>query len=263
LPEILEVERYAQLAARTIGRRVAHVDAPDAWYLKHGADANAVQSVATGATVSDVRRIGKLLLLDLVDRPTLGLRFGMTGRLFVDGVAGIDELEYGSSRVEPEWERFRLLFEGDTRLVMHDPRRLGGVEIAPDESRLGPDALSLTLDQLRVALRAGRGPLKARLMDQSRIAGLGNLLTDETLWRARLSPSRRAGDLSDDEMAQLHTSMREVLRELGERDGSHTGDLQVARERGASCPRCGSPMVWQTTGGRSTYWCPACAGVGL
>ncbi len=263
MPEILEVERYAQLAARTIGRRVARVDAPDAWYLKHGADANAVRSVATGATVSDVRRIGKLLLLDLVDRPTLGLRFGMTGRLFVDGVAGIDELEYGSSRIEPEWERFRLAFDGDTRLVMHDPRRLGGVEIAPDESRLGPDALSLTLDQLRVALRAGRGPLKARLMDQSRIAGLGNLLTDETLWRARLSPSRSAGDLSDDEMAQLHTSMREVLRELGERGGSHTGDLQVARARGASCPRCGSPMVWQTTGGRSTYWCPTCAGAGL
>lgn len=258
MPEILEVERYARLAARTVGRRIAQVDTPDAWYLKHGADAHAVQSVATGAVVGGVRRIGKLLLLDLVERPALGLRFGMTGRLFVDDIAGVDELEYGSSRVEPAWERFRMVFTDDSRLVMHDPRRLGGVEIAPDESRLGPDALRLTRDELAAALRAGRGPLKARLMDQSRVAGMGNLLTDETLWRARLSPTRSAGDLSDDEITLLHASMREVLHELGERGGSHTGDLQVARTRGATCPRCGAPMLWQTTGGRSTYWCPAC-----
>lgn len=258
MPEILEVERYKRLAARTVGRRIAGVDTPDAWYLKHGADSGAVQSVAIGATVGGVRRIGKLLLVDLLDRPTLGLRFGMTGQLFVDGIAGLDKLEYGSSRVEPEWERFRLEFDDASRLVMHDPRRLGGLEIAPDESRLGVDALALTRDELAGALRAGRGPLKARLMDQSRIAGMGNLLTDESLWRARLSPRRVAGDLSDQEITRLHATMHEVLRELGERGGSHTGDLQVARTRGAACPRCGSPMRCQTTGGRSTYWCAAC-----
>jgi formamidopyrimidine-DNA glycosylase len=258
VPEILEVENYARLARRTIGRRVALVDTPDAWFLKRGADAQAVQAVATGATVGGVRRIGKLMLLDLVDRPTLGLRFGMTGRLFVDDIAGIANLEYGGSRTEVAWERFRMVFDDGGRLVMHDPRRLGGVEIAPDESRLGPDALSLSLDQLRDALRSARGPLKARLMDQSRIAGLGNLLTDETLWRARLDPSRVAGELRDDEIVRLHLTMREVLGELGQRGGSHTGDLQVARARGASCPRCGAPLTWQTTGGRSTYWCPAC-----
>ena len=258
MPEILEVERYERLAARTVGRRIARVNTPDAWYLKRGADAGAVQSVATGATVGGVRRIGKLLLIDLRDRMTLGLRFGMTGRLFVDGIAGIDELEYGSSRVEPEWERFRLEFDDASRLVMHDPRRLGGVEIAPDESRLGADALTITRDQLAASLRGGRGPLKARLMDQSRIAGMGNLLTDESLWRARLSPTSAAGDLSDQEITRLHATMRQVLHELGERGGSHTGDLQVARTRGAVCPRCGSSMLRQTTGGRSTYWCPAC-----
>ncbi|MSV90103.1 MAG: hypothetical protein F2876_09830, partial [Actinobacteria bacterium] len=71
MPEILEVERYERLAARTVGRRIARVDTPDAWYLKRGADAGAVQSVATGATVGGVRRIGKLLLIDLRDRMTL------------------------------------------------------------------------------------------------------------------------------------------------------------------------------------------------
>lgn len=257
MPEILEVERYARLARRTAGRTIVEVDTPDLWFLKHGADPSSVRAVAVGAIVRGVRRIGKLLLLDLRDRPTLGLRFGMTGRLFVDGEAGIDELEYGSSRVVPEWERFRARFETGS-LVMHDPRRLGGVEIAPDESRLGVDAWSLDRDALAGALAGGRGPLKARLLDQARVAGLGNLLTDEVLWRARLAPDRPAGGLDDAELDRLARTVREVLDDLDARGGSHTGDLQVARGPGTHCPRCGGPMSWRTTGGRSTYWCASC-----
>lgn len=257
MPEILEVERYARLARGTIGRTVVDVVAPDPWFLKRGADATSVRAVAQGATLDAVRRIGKLLLLDLRDRPTLGLRFGMTGRLFVDGVAGIDGLEYGSSRVVPEWERFALVFDHGS-LVVHDPRRLGGVEIAPDESRLGVDVWSIGRDELAAALAGGRGPLKARLLDQSRLAGLGNLLTDEVLWRARVAPDRVAGGLDDTELDRLHRTVREVLDDLDERGGSHTGDLQVARGVGTRCPRCGGPMTWRSTGGRSTYWCAAC-----
>lgn len=256
MPEILEVERYARLARGTIGRTVTDVDTPDHWFLKHGADADAVRAVAVGATIVGVRRIGKLLLLDLRDRPTLGLRFGMTGRLFVDGVAGIDGLEYGTSRVDPAWERFRMHF-ADGVLVMHDPRRLGGVEIAPDETKLGADAWSLDRDALARALAKGRGPLKARLLDQSRVAGLGNLLTDETLWRARLAPERGAGSLSEEEIDLLHRTIRQVLDELDARGGSHRGDLQ-GRHPGGPCPRCATTMSWRATGGRSTYWCEPC-----
>ncbi|MCY3616257.1 MAG: hypothetical protein OXG66_01165, partial [Acidimicrobiaceae bacterium] len=104
----------------------------------------------------------------------------------------IDHLLYDSPRHEPAWDRFGLEFEGAGAMVLRDPRRLGGVQLDPDESRLGPDALSLTLGQLRTALGRSTAALKARLLDQQRLAGLGNLLADEALWRARLSPVREA-----------------------------------------------------------------------
>src|SRR5688572_22191194 len=90
VPEILEIESYRELAARTIGREVRAVDAPDAWFLKQGLDAEALASALIGHRVDGARRIGKLLLVDLHGAPTLGLRFGMTGRLVVDGATAID-----------------------------------------------------------------------------------------------------------------------------------------------------------------------------
>src|SRR5690606_7502787 len=119
--------------------------------------------------------------------------FGMTGRLLVDGGAAIDRLEYSSDRNDPGWDRFVLTFREGGDLRLRDPRRLGGIELDPDESRLGPDALGLTPAQLRRALDGSAQPLKARLLDQARIAGIGNLLADEILWRAGLDPARPAG----------------------------------------------------------------------
>jgi formamidopyrimidine-DNA glycosylase len=256
MPEILEIEAYRALAERVVGRRIAAVDAPDAWYLK-GVDATTITDAVVGHPIERTRRIGKLLLLDLHGAPTIGLRFGMTGRLVVDGVAGIDELEYGSVRDEPAWERFRLHFDDGGQLVMADARRLGAVLLDPDEQRLGVDALTVTEAQLADVLRRrGTAPLKARLMDQERIAGLGNLLTDESLWRAGIDPAREARSLDDDEVARLCDAIVTTLRELGTRGGSHTGDLQVARVRGGLCPRDGAPLERRTIGGRTTYSCP-------
>jgi formamidopyrimidine-DNA glycosylase len=256
VPEILEVEAYRALAERTVGRRVASIDAPDTWYLK-GVDAATLAGAVVGHRVERTRRTGKLLLLDLHGAPTLGLRFGMTGRLIVDGVAGITELEYGSVRDEPAWERFRLTFDDGGHLAMVDARRLGAVLLDPDETRLGADALSITEAQLADALRrAGAAPLKARLMDQARVAGLGNLLTDEVLWRAGLDPARPARSLDDGEIARLRDTIVATLTELGGRGGSHMGDLQVARTRGGSCPRDGAILERRTIGGRTTYSCP-------
>ena len=106
--------------------------------------------------------------------------------------------------------RARVTFADGGHLLVHDPRRFGSLELAPDEGRLGPDALTVTLGDLRGALAAGRGgggsaaaPLKARLMDQERLAGVGNLLADEILWRAGLAPGRRT-PLDDDELRGLH-----------------------------------------------------------
>lgn len=252
---MIEVEAYRQVAERTVGRRVAAVAATDAWFLKGGTTARALRASWRGSTIAGARRIGKLLLLDS-DGPTLGLRFGMTGRLLVDGDGPIQELEYGSRRHDPAWVRFGLRFDGGGTLELVDPRRLGGVVLDPSTDHLGPDALAVTRRELERRLSASRTPLKAWLLDQSRVAGIGNLLADEILWRAGLDPARLADSLSDDEVQHLHGTMRHTIRLLTRRGGSHTGDLHVARARGAACPRDGAPLQRRTIGTRTTYSCP-------
>lgn len=255
VPEILEVERYRQAAEVVVGRSIDAVSAPDSWFLKRGLGPQEVVAALTGRRVTAVRRRGKLLMLD-TDGPVLGLRFGMTGRLVVDDGMPIVGLEYGPDRTDPGWRRFGLLFEGGGSLAMDDARRLGGVELWPDEAALGPDALAITRRQLASVLSGVRAPVKAVLLDQHRIAGIGNLLADEVLWRAGIDPARAAGTLADDEVSRLHRTIRRVLPQLMARGGSHTGDLQIARERGAVCPRDGTPLMRRTIGGRTTYSCP-------
>ena len=258
MPEILEIEFYRLHAEAVVGRTVAEVVADDAWFLKEGLDAATLRAALIGRTFSAARRRGKLLLLDTDSGsgPVLGLRFGMTGRLIVETGATVDDLIYGSNRDVPAWDRFTLGFEGGGDLRIRDPRRLGGVLLDPDEEALGPDALRLTLRELRTALGNSTAPLKARLMDQHRVAGLGNLLTDEILWRTGLAPEREARSLDDDEVKRLHRQIRSGLERMWARGGSHTGDLQEARVRGGVCPKDGTPLLRRTIGGRTTYSCP-------
>jgi formamidopyrimidine-DNA glycosylase len=255
MPEMIEVELYRRSADAVVGRRITKVHAPDDWYLKGVTTARALRTALRGAEVLGTRRTGKLLLLD-TSGPTLGLRFGMTGRLLVDQRAPIERLEYSSHRDEPGWVRFALAFDGGGGLEVVDPRRLGGVELDPDEDRLGEDALQVRLTTLRTALAASRAPVKAWLLDQHRVAGVGNLLADELLWRAGIDPERPAASLDPAEVRRLHASMRRTIRTLTARGGSHTGDFQVARVRGALCPRDGAPLLRRTIGGRTTYSCP-------
>ncbi|MCQ3809352.1 MAG: formamidopyrimidine-DNA glycosylase [Acidimicrobiia bacterium] len=244
-----------------MGRTVSLVDAPDDWFIKGGADAVALRLALDGRAVVGVRRIGKLLMMDFgypdgSPSAVLGLRFGMTGRLVVDDHAVVEKLEYSSGRNQPEWRRFGLGFAAQGTLAIIDPRRLGGVELNPDETRLGPDAFELTPDEFWSALEGSRAPLKARLLDQRRVAGLGNLLVDEILWRTGLDPAREAGLLSEPEVAELAEVIVSTVEELADRGGSHTGDLHLARVRGGSCPRDGELLDRRTIGGRTTYSCP-------
>ncbi len=194
MPEMLEVESYRVLAESVLGRRIVRVRAPDPWILKNGTTPAQLRAFV-GLRFTAARRRGKLLLLDTEQGPTLGLRFGMTGVLEVDDLEGVEQLQYASARRDPKWIRFEVRFDGGGRLALRDARRLGGVEFDPDDSGLGPDAFDITLPELRRALDSA-SPLKARLMDQHRVAGLGNLLTDELLWRAGLDPARPARSLS-------------------------------------------------------------------
>ena len=255
MPELVEVERYRALAAQALGRVIASVDSPDPWFLKGAASAGLLEATLVGGRFVAARRIGKLLLLDVDDGPTVGIRFGMTGTLLVDGADAVGQLLYASTRRDAAWDRWAVTFVDGGRLVVHDPRRLGGVSIDPDVSGLGPDAASVGPAALAAALAGSSAPLKARLLDQSRIAGIGNLIADETLWRAGLSPLRPSGSLSAVEVRRLHRNLTRTLQMLGERGGSHLGDLMDERRRGGMCPKDGTLLTRSTVGGRTTWWC--------
>jgi formamidopyrimidine-DNA glycosylase len=274
LPELIEVEAYRQLAELALERKITEVVAPDAWWLKGGLSADVLSDALVGRHFLAARRTGKRLMLDTSDQgPVLGLKFGMTGRLLVDGLVGVEKLEYSSNREVEAWYRLVVRFADGGDLRVRDPRRLGGAELDPEEGRLGPDAVGLNLAGLRKVL-AGRRPggrgappregrpeppraaVKARLMDQSKIAGLGNLLVDEALFQAGLDPARPAGSLSDDELKRLHRALKKTLANLTRRGGSHTGVLQPARHREGLCPLDGAPLLRRTIGGRTTFSCP-------
>jgi formamidopyrimidine-DNA glycosylase len=261
MPELPEVELYRRLAERALDRPIATVVLHDPRFLRGPTTLRRLRSVLVGASFAAARRKGKLLVLDLTGTRAatghrLGIRFGMTGSLLVDDYLGVEDLIYAPTEAEPRWDRFTVGFTDGGSLVVHDPRLLGGVSLDPDETLLGPDAMTVTRAELRDALAGSSAPLKARLMDQARLAGVGNLLADEILWRASLSPHRRAGSLTAAEIRRLHHHLRVTLDELSDRGGSHLGDLMPAREPGGRCPRDGAALMRSTVGGRTSWWCP-------
>jgi formamidopyrimidine-DNA glycosylase len=261
MPEILEVELYRGLAEKALGREISRVWMVDSRYGRGGTTPRRLASALVGHSFTAARRRGKLMLLDTDGGPTLGVRFGMTGGLVVDGEEALDRLLYGPGVFDEKWVRASVSFANGGHMALHDPRRFGSLELAPDELRLGPDALSATLAELGQALSVnparatGAAPLKARLMDQERLAGIGNLLADEMLWRAGLDPERRT-QLDEAELRVLHKTMRATLRQLGRRGGSHMGELQLERHGEGRCPLDGAELRREQVGGRTTYWCP-------
>ena len=182
MPEMLEAEAARVLIAeRALGREIGKVHAPDSWFLKRGLTPRAARSILPGLRLTQARRRGKLLLLD-TDGPVLAMHLGMSGRVLIDGTAAGDPLLYAANGDNPAWRRFGLHFTDGGTLFLRDPRRLGAVELDPDEDRLGPDAASVKLAYVRELLGRSRAPVTALLMDQARIAGRGNLLTDAVLF---------------------------------------------------------------------------------
>jgi formamidopyrimidine-DNA glycosylase len=258
VPELLEVEYYRRTAERCLDVPVTSVTVVDPHCL--GATTTpALGRILSGRSFSSARRRGKLLLLDS-EGPTVGVRFGMTGRLVLNGRPAIERLLYAPAAMDAKWIRLSIGFADGGRLELHDPRRMGRIELDPDEEALGPDALTVTAAGLRSAL-SSRSPsngtaLKARLQDQARLAGVGNLLADEILWRAGLAPTRQCGQLSGAELRRLHRQLGLTLADLLRRGGSHTGDLVPERRPGGRCPRDGGTLRRDKVGGRTTWWCP-------
>ena len=256
MPEILEVESYRALAERVVGARIVR-GFSDQYAAKKLPTTSFWARSVKGLTITGTDRRGKLMLLE-TDGLRLGMRFGMTGVLLLDSDAGIDGLFYGPHTYRPDWIRAGLELDDGRRLVLHDPRRLGRVEVDPDLSELGPDALAISrkaFDEV-VTITRGEGPaIKARLLDQAVVAGVGNLLGDEMLFRAGIDPRRGTATLNGVERDALFTAWRKTMKTLQKRGGSHTGDHRLGRAPGGLCPRAGATMRSATIGGRTTYWC--------
>ena len=192
--------------------------------------------------------------------PDLGLHLGMAGRIVV-GSPGLETAWGGepfrrdAQPARAQWDRFRLDFADGGSLVLFDKRRLSRVRLNPGLATLGPDAGTVTEAEFRDLVRRGTVAVKARLLDQSKIAGVGNLLADEALWQARISPQAPAGSLSRPAVSRLYRSLQAALASAGANGGVHTGEVIAARRRGGVCPRCGAPMRQGVVGGRTTWWC--------
>jgi formamidopyrimidine-DNA glycosylase len=256
VPELPEVERArALIEQRALGRRIAAVDDSDT-YVCRPHQPGELRDALVGRTLVRANRRGKTMWVDTDDEgPVLGLHLGMAGRIVVDDAAEGDPAPEGE-KVAPVWDRFVVDFEDGGRLLLRDKRRLGRAVLNPALDGLGPDAAEVSRDAFRARVGRGDAPLKARIMDQGVIAGVGNLLADEALWRAGLSPQRLAGSLSEEELDRLRREIRAATRSAIRKGGVHTGDVMPGRMRGGVCPRCGAAMERATVGGRTTYWCP-------
>jgi formamidopyrimidine-DNA glycosylase len=246
VPELPDVERARrQIEAGALHRRIAGVQDGDTYVSRPHAPGE-IADALVGRELVSVHRRGKAMWCETSgEGPVLGLHLGMAGRIAID--------EEPSER---GWDRFVLRFEDGGTLALRDRRRLGRARLEPDIDRLGPDAADVGRDQFRALVGRGRAPVKARLMDQAVMSGIGNLMADEILWRARIDPRRAAGDLSDPELDRLRREMRAIIRISVRRGHAGVSEVIDERRRGGHCPRCGAEMAWATVGGRTTFWCP-------
>jgi formamidopyrimidine-DNA glycosylase len=256
VPELPDVERFRRFFARhAAGRTVAEVWADPS--IVRNATPAALRAALRGRRFEQPERRGKWMI-GWTDGPALLLHFGMTGDLVWSGE-------------EPERHRHdRLVLElaGGDELRYRNMRKLGGAWLAhgPEEVRtildgLGPDALALGRREIVDLLAGRRGAVKAALMDQSVMAGVGNILADEILWQARLHPRRPIPSLTEAERSAVATTLRRVLRRAVDGDDverNRTWLSHVRGRAGATCPRCGTPLERTVVGGRTTYFCPRC-----
>ena len=166
----------------------------------------------------------------------------MSGRIVVtaqDGwvAEGGDRPGRDAQPRKAEWDRFTLEFDDGGRLALFDKRRLGRILLNPDIDALGPDAAEVTPAQFRALITKGTIAVKARLLDQSKIAGIGNLLADEILWQAKIPPATPVNRLQRKDADRLYRALRSVLAAaLAEGGGAHTGDVIAARAPGRQLP---------------------------
>ena len=284
MPEGPEVETIRRGLARVALDRRITACRSDSSRVFHGAAATeALAQVLVDASIHSLGRHGKFLLADLardgeVSGAVLILHMGMSGQLRSSALSG-------TSAAADKHAHLVLCFEDGSDVSFIDPRMFGRVELGvrpgPGElpaslAHLGPDAIGAPDPLARLGERARRSSvaIKTLLLDQTLVAGIGNMYADEMLHRARLLPRRPASTLGAPEMARLGSACREVLAEAVELGGSSLADRtyrdisgelgsfqtkhRVYGREGEPCLECGEPVRREVFGGRSSHYCPRC-----
>ncbi len=255
MPELPENEAQRRLMERAcLHRTIMSVEpGEDVGYITLPGDNERARLV--GRQFTETRRHGKNIFLGSKTGPWMAVHLGMTGRL----------IPFDAPEETPDKTKLLIRFEGERRLAFRCPRKLGKVRIIEDvdafieEQNLGPDALVITARQFGDALGGSRSPIKAALMDQSKLAGVGNLWSDEFLYQTSLDPRRRADTLQDGELEEIRDRMQTLLRAAVEADadyGKLPEDWLIRhRRKGAKCRRCGGTIASVKVGGRTAYFC--------
>jgi formamidopyrimidine-DNA glycosylase len=267
VPELPEVESARAVIERAaLGRRIVDVDDSDGYECRPHAPGE-IRAALLDRRLTVAHRRGKSMWCETsgigrsrTPGPTLGIHLGMSGKIVIaDGrgheIDGGDYWERGRAPGDYRFSRFALKFRDGGSLLLVDPRRLGRVRLNPAIEALGPDAREITPAQFRLAFARGTAPVKARLLDQDAIAGVGNLLADQALWAAKINPSRRVNELARADVDRLFRALRRTIDAAVAGGGVHTLSVIAFRKAEATCPRCGSPMVRGAVGGRTTWWC--------
>ena len=264
MPELPDVEIFKQvLDEHARGHVVSRVVVSDPKSLEQASGAT-LQRRLKGKRLSSSSRRGKVLFAVFDDAATLAMHFGPNGSL----------QDVPRDAEEPASTRLLFEFTDGSRLAYVNPRRIGHVVMTGDadafiaSQKLGPDALDPTLNETTFSEALGRGkqPIKAALMDQARIAGIGNTYVDEILFQARLHPGIKTGALDAPTRRRLFATVKHVLRTAIDRgagaenftDRLPKDFLLPERHPGGHCPRCGTSLVIDKRGGRTSYHCPKC-----
>ena len=272
MPELPEVETVRRRLVPVLeGATIERAEIVDP-RLTRPFDPAIVADRLVGETVATVDRRGKYLLWRLASGRTLVVHLRMTGS-FRHAPTG--DLPVDTHR------RATLRLDTGAEVAYRDVRRFGTWELLDEghlrpylATRLGPEPLASSFSAARLATIAEgrRAPVKAFLLDQRRVAGIGNIYADEALWRARIHPLRPTGELDGDELARLHRAVRAALRRGVELQGSTLRDyvtpdgngggmqneFHVYGRLGEPCDRCGRPIERIVVGGRGTWFCPHC-----
>ncbi|MBV9310125.1 MAG: hypothetical protein JOZ73_04805 [Solirubrobacterales bacterium] len=256
MPELPDVEGFRRyLLKHATDRTVVNLEVPDPAIVRNRS-AQALRRALSGASFGVPQRHGKWLIAP-IDHQELLMHFGMTG-----------ELKY-SPDGEGRHQHDRVIFILDSgELRYNNMRRFGGIWLARDRAErdritgpLGPDAANVDEGELDRLLEHRRGAIKAALMDQRLLAGVGNLLADEILWRARVHPSTQVSALRPAKRRALADALNATVSESSRYGRVPHGPRWLTRvrdDRGARCPRCGTSLRRSTIAGRTACWCPRC-----